>query len=294
MYQVKIISAGVKKIAKIEKLYNYLGPLCLTYGNDKDGFPVPIARFDNIESIEVVNDLSTRKIVTSSEGASVTKAKTGNMVKRAVIGGVLTGGAGAVIGGVTGTRNTETVSTSTSSEVLNYLVTLQAKFKDGKIITFTVDNPEITELLFSHIGTEYINDEELAKLKILAVQEKEKQRRLAEDEFKDQKITEKAEELAKKNLINKKPWDDKMTMLLTIIPSVIISIGYAIFSSLTTFTLIAFLFKIILSFIVVGICIFIFVGIIVLSQQKEYERLFKEEVFNQRQNIKMQLSKKVS
>ena len=78
------------------------------------------------------------------------------------------------------------------------------------------------------------------------------------------------------------------------IPSVIISIGYAIFSSLTTFTLIAFLFKIILSFIVVGICIFIFVGIIVLSQQKEYERLFKEEVFNQRQNIKMQLSKKVS
>ena len=40
---------------------------------------------------------------------STTKSSNGNAIGRAVVGGVIAGGAGAVIGGTTGKKNTETI-----------------------------------------------------------------------------------------------------------------------------------------------------------------------------------------
>ena len=282
MYQVKIISAGVKKIAKIEKLYNYLGPLCLTYGNDKDGFPVPIARFDNIESIEVVNDLSTRKIVTSSEGNSVTTAKTGNMVKRAVIGGVLTGGAGAVIGGVTGTKNTEVSTISNSSETIKYLVTLQVKFKDGKVLIISVNDPEITELLYSHIGTECISDDELEILKQKSLTKIANEKRAIEERSRNAIF----EQRAKEKIAMHAPMESGSEVNMIAFASFMVGLILCYFThsdlGFKLFTLIWFFIKLIFFTIVAAIPITFYVMHIGEKKRQNYSKLLAEEISNQK------------
>ena len=58
MFTIEINSTGIKKKATIEKLFLHNGPFCITQSKNKDGFPVPLARLDYIETVEVVNDLS--------------------------------------------------------------------------------------------------------------------------------------------------------------------------------------------------------------------------------------------
>ena len=65
MFTIEINSTGIKKKATIEKLFLHNGPFCITQSKNKDGFPVPLARLDYIETVEVVNDLSTRNTITT-------------------------------------------------------------------------------------------------------------------------------------------------------------------------------------------------------------------------------------
>lgn len=63
--------------------------------------------------------LSDNSIEVFSSTLSTTKTKTGSMVGRAIVGGILTGGIGAIIGGVTASKKTET-SGGTSHTKHNY------------------------------------------------------------------------------------------------------------------------------------------------------------------------------
>lgn len=296
MYTVEIVSAGVKKKTKIDKLFIYNGPFCFYHVKDADGFPKSIGRFDEIEEIETISDLSIRNTETISEGTSTTTAATGNLVKRAVVGGVLTGVGGAVIGGVTGTKKTETITKSKSLEKIEYLVQLKVKFVDGQILIVNVNDPEITELLFSHIGVKTIQDEKLEKLKNLSLKEMQKEKVHTENLFLDNKITEEAQLRAIAKLAHKKPFDHKIVIWVTFISAFVLSIIFNIFNLMVdpelTFALLSFIFKTVLYLIIFMIPIFMVVALIVNGQKSAYEKNMKDEIFNQRQLIKAEMREK--
>lgn len=298
MYTVEIVSAGVKKKIKIDKLFIYNGPFCFYHIKDVNGFPKSIGRFDEIEEIETISDLSIRNTETISEGTSTTKAATGNLVKRAVVGGVLTGVGGAVIGGVTGTKNTETVTISKSLEKIEYLVKLKVKFVDGQILIVNVNDSEITELLFSHIGVQTIQDEKLEKLKNLSLKKMQKEEAYTENLLLDNKITEEAKLRAIAKLADKKPLDTDIVILITFISALILSIIFNTFNLMVdselTFVLVSFIFKIVIFLILFIIPIFIVMALIVNGQKSAYEETMKYEIFNQRQLIKAEMREKKS
>ena len=282
MFTIEINSTGIKKKATIEKLFLHNGPFCITQSKNKDGFPVPLARLDYIETVEVVNDLSTRSTITTSEGNSVTTAKTGNMVKRAVIGGVLTGGAGAVIGGVTGTKNTEVSTISNSSETIKYLVTLQVKFKDGKVLIISVNDPEITELLYSHIGTECISDDELEILKQKSLTKIANEKRAIEERSRNAIF----EQRAKEKIAMHAPMESGSEVNIIAFASFMVGLILCYFThsdlGFKLFTLIWFFIKLIFFTIVAAIPITFYVMHIGDKKRQNYSKLLAEEISNQK------------
>ncbi|MCH5220972.1 MAG: hypothetical protein J1F05_01395 [Muribaculaceae bacterium] len=90
----------------------------------------------NVYAFDEIIDAEIEDIVTqhTTRGDIVTKTKTGNMIGRAVVGGALTGGAGAIIGGATAKK----VSTVMPSE-------MQSKHRYNLLVTTrNISNPLIT------------------------------------------------------------------------------------------------------------------------------------------------------
>ncbi len=75
-------------------------------------YQIIVIPFDKIIGYEIINLKDNNKVLASAT-TTVTKTDTGNMIKRAVIGGVLGGGVGAIIGGATA-KTTSTTSRSGS------------------------------------------------------------------------------------------------------------------------------------------------------------------------------------
>lgn len=71
-----------------------------------------VCKFSDIISYELVNN--TTVIYSSTESSSKTSTK--NMLGRAVVGGVLLGGAGAIVGGATANRHTVTTEQSANTK----------------------------------------------------------------------------------------------------------------------------------------------------------------------------------
>lgn len=93
---------------------------------------------DDIKEIETVQTLRGNSIATS-------KTNTGNMIGRTIAGGVLLGGAGAIIGGSTAKRNTiieHGTDTSIHNKEIkhNYTVAITVKDISNPIIYLKVDN----------------------------------------------------------------------------------------------------------------------------------------------------------
>lgn len=96
----------------------------------------------NEYSFDEIIDAEIEDIITqhTSGGEIVTKTKTGNMIGRAVVGGVLTGGTGAIIGGATAKK----VSTVMPSEI-------QIKHRYNLLVTTrNISNPLITINFFQN------------------------------------------------------------------------------------------------------------------------------------------------
>lgn len=101
--------------------------------------------FSDILDCIVNDDVKERDTVQTFRGNSTatSKANTGNMVGRAIVGGVLLGGAGAVIGGSTAKRNTiieHGTDTSIHHKEIehNYTVTITVKDITNPIIYINV------------------------------------------------------------------------------------------------------------------------------------------------------------
>lgn len=71
-----------------------------------------VCKFSDIISYELVNN--TTVIYSSTESSSKTSTK--NMLGRAVVGGILLGGAGAIVGGATANRHTVTTEQSANTK----------------------------------------------------------------------------------------------------------------------------------------------------------------------------------
>ena len=76
-------------------------------------------KFDDILGCSLVDDATSETITTSIGKA---KTSTGNMVGRAIVGGVLTGGLGAVAGAATAKKNISTDATSLTTTTHKYTI----------------------------------------------------------------------------------------------------------------------------------------------------------------------------
>lgn len=290
MYIVDIWSEGVKKKAKIAKLFLTEGPFCLYQIHDVNGFPKPIARLDNIKQIEVVDDLSTSKTIVTTEANSTTTSSTGNLVKRAVIGGILLGPTGAVIGGVTGTKNTKTIENSEYTEKVNYLLNINLILKDGMSIIVKVDNPEVTDLFCSYLGAKTVTDGELIELKQKALDSRKKvyKESLRYDKFlSDQALYDQAQQIAIINLRHLKPIDHE-TFLISLLSG---SVAISLIVSILLRNILNFGWIItIITFLILSILIFfsIYTKQSKLTKDKhdKYLTLLDEEIFKQVQSLK--------
>lgn len=122
--------------SKIE-VYESTQVVYLKYGEE-----VWMFNFSDIIKVDIYEDGRISSSTTSTSGTS--KAKTSSMIGRAAVGGVLLGGAGAVIGGATGKRELGETSTTKTQEVVVYsmvitinnlsmpTIQIKAKYEEAK------------------------------------------------------------------------------------------------------------------------------------------------------------------
>lgn len=87
-------------------------------------------RLDELESAEILLDSSTSTVRETSQSTST--ASSSSSIGRAIVGGVALGGVGAVIGGATGKRLTETTSNAVESKDIE--LTVKLVFIGGEVL----------------------------------------------------------------------------------------------------------------------------------------------------------------
>ncbi len=147
MKDIYIFRDGEVIPAKIERLFKTHGPYTL------EG-----KRLDLLSKVQVVVDSSSSS--TSELGTSTSNAKTGNMLGRAIVGGVLTGGVGAVIGGLSGAR--ESIINSVTSESINTQLTTELIFEDRSTLYLLINNLESFHWLLGFSNQEAWSEEKLS------------------------------------------------------------------------------------------------------------------------------------
>jgi len=156
MKGIYIFTAEGAVPANIGKLFDTYGP-CTIEGR----------RLDFLNKVVLLVDDST--VTTIQSGTSASQAKTGSMIGRAVVGGILTGGAGAVIGGVTGKR--ESVINTTSIETLQKEITAELIFLDGTSMYVLLKNKKAFHWLLGFANQTPLTDSELQQLKLIELDE---------------------------------------------------------------------------------------------------------------------------
>ena len=91
---IEIIKNGSPEKANIRKMFSSHGP-----------YLIGDLRLDSLTSVNLLVDSSTTTSHQTGNHESITKAKTGSMLGRAVVGGVLLGGTAAAVGAITGKKN---------------------------------------------------------------------------------------------------------------------------------------------------------------------------------------------
>ncbi len=97
--------------------------------------------FKDIISVEIRE--SGRVINSTSSSAGNIKSNTGSMIGRAVVGSALAGGAGAIIGGTTGNKSTNTYCNTETHEIVNYKLSITMNDLKNPIVSIDFDNQGI-------------------------------------------------------------------------------------------------------------------------------------------------------
>lgn len=125
-------------------------------------------RLDCLTNVQILANSSTSTI--NQTGSSIDQAKTGSMLGRAAVGGALLGGTGAIVGGITGKR--ESLHDNTSIETLHTELTAELSFNDGTSLYVLLTTIEVFHWLLSFVGKAPLTDEELKKEEELAIKQK--------------------------------------------------------------------------------------------------------------------------
>ena len=94
-------------------------------------------KFSDILSCSLVDDV-TNETITTTTGKS--KTATGSMLGRAVVGGVLTGGLGAVAGAATAKRNITEDASSKTTTVHDYFIYINTNNFQEPVISLRIGN----------------------------------------------------------------------------------------------------------------------------------------------------------
>lgn len=116
MSNIYTFENGAKKRANVERMFKTHGPYLL------EG-----RRLDQLAKVQLIHDSSTS--TQTQRGTSIDNVNNLNMLKRAAVGGILTGGVGAVIGGATAQRQA-TFNTTTKTHITTEL-TAELIYMDG-------------------------------------------------------------------------------------------------------------------------------------------------------------------
>lgn len=115
--------------------------LFLTKKNKKLWLNKTLYSFEDILDAEI-EDLATQH---TTGGDIVTKTKTGSMIGRAVVGGVLTGGIGAIIGGATAKKESLVMPTKIHT-IHRYNVLITTRNLSNPLITISCnDNSNLAQ-----------------------------------------------------------------------------------------------------------------------------------------------------
>lgn len=156
MKNIYIFKDGVSVDADIKRLFGTHGP-----------YTIEGKRLDQLVKVQLIVDSSVSTI--EQTGSIVEKAKTGSMVGRAVAGAVIAGGAGAVVGGLSGKK--ESVTSSVSSESIKTDLTAELIFDDTSSLYVQVKKIEAFHWLLGFANQQPMTDDELGNEKIKAHQE---------------------------------------------------------------------------------------------------------------------------
>nr|WP_227556620.1 hypothetical protein [Acinetobacter nosocomialis] len=262
------------------------GPFCIYYIHDEYGFPKPIARCDQIEEVEVIRDLTTKKATTKGYEFSETTTSTSDLITRTLLGGALKGTTGEIIGGVTAAKKTQTVQVSQSTEEIDkHLLQLKVKFLDGNTLIINTDNPEVMELLFSYVGVQPVDESELQKLRKLSLQQRDKEK-LRDFKFvNDQESYEQANQIATEKLAQFKHASKQSLLSRSLFISFLVSFIVAFLLKSFVGLLVSFIAFLILG-LVISKVIYIKLNFHNESKKARYHALFEEEVFKQITSIR--------
>jgi len=171
MEGINVIINGTITPANIERMFVTHGPYQL------NGL-----RLDKLSKVEVLVDSST---TTKFEtGSSVTKSKTGSMIGRTIVGGVVLGGAGAIIGGATGKK--ASTNTSITTETRDTELTVQLTFYDGITMNVFITKLESFHWLLGMAGHTPMSDKQIESERVLAIATKniaDKNKALTDEEI---------------------------------------------------------------------------------------------------------------
>lgn len=171
MKDIYIFKDGQTRPAKIERLFDTHGP-----------YTIEDRRLDKLIKVQVMVDSSTSTI--SQTGTTMERAQTGSMLGRALVGGVLAGGTGAVVGGLSGKR--ESNINAVSSESLNTDLTAEIIFDDSSSMYVQIKSIESFHWLLSFAGQPPLTDEELEDEKVKAQEAATERAKALEEKAKQQ------------------------------------------------------------------------------------------------------------
>lgn len=146
MNNITIVASGQNKIVAITKLFGSFGPWCI------EG-----KRIDQLADVILLSDGTSSTFIESGVGTS--KASTGSVIGRSLVGGLLTGGVGAIIGGSTASRNEIFESKVTEQKIYDFTVKLL--WKDSSAAIAQINNPSDLRWLASFIGQPEMSENEI-------------------------------------------------------------------------------------------------------------------------------------
>lgn len=156
MSNIYIFENGAKKRIHIERMFKTHGPYLL------EG-----RRLDQLAKVQLIHDSSTS--TQTQRGTSIDNVNNLNMLKRAAVGGILTGGVGAVIGGATAQRQA-TFNTTTKTHITTEL-TAELIYLDGTSQYVLFDDLKPFHWLLGCANQTPLSDAEIEAERLTALRE---------------------------------------------------------------------------------------------------------------------------